>query len=456
MGRTTTSLALAGARLHVHCAALAQLVHVAPVQSTPMIDSQTRVADEHTSAASTLFDHVDSCASIVAAPSGAGVATLRYALFLRCTTAMGRSATQRAAAATLLLRAAAALSESPNSHAPPPSDGGRGSQAVPPSADSTGHAPDLSFAGSLFAAVHTALASSVDSLAAATTDLTALRRDTLPSAALTAFQRLDADIAAATRDLHSALADVVTLSALSHAWNGRTHTSAGDASPLFPLSLADADALAPVLRSAAGHAQNALTAVEHGGGSGAAWGDAGPDVALGIARPLAALALLQLLGGGAIAAEGLLATALTAPRDSIRLRSGSEMAALPPVQGAIAAGSESAAAAAARRLPALYRVAVAGHLHLRGALLRQWEKREAEGMREAGSADAALNDAAEQLGATFWCVARSDGSGDARDARQFLRRRAFVAALAAIPGGSVASTLPGDLTCLRELTRVAL
>jgi hypothetical protein len=352
----------------------------------------------------------DSADDVAARALGGGAGGAGAYVPLR--TALIRAAARQNAAAAHLRAAAAALT------APPGGGGG-----APPAARAQG---ELTLA-------HAQLSDAL-ALARGAAEGAAARAGAPGGAGASAWEGLAGDAALSAASLSSSVAEAELLLALSVLWCGAA--GAAPARLLLPLTGSDRSLVAPVLARAWEGASASLRAFEAlegtgGGGGGSAQSalppppprarssDAGFDAALGAARPLRLLGLLNGFEGRSVTAEGAFRAVLD------------RHSAVAPFFAPLPPPPAAAAAAGAARL-------------CFAALLRQTEKRSGEAAAcEAEGRTDIVRAAAAWCGAAYAPLALppagATGGGD------FLAAAAACAAVGAAHVGGWGLALHADL-----------
>jgi hypothetical protein len=383
--------------------------------------------------------------------------------FVHSRTALARAAARRNLASTLLLDAVGTLTGAPiSAREPGQSAAERASAADAAAAAFGGAALSLSLISQAQANVTQAL-EQVNTALTRISDLSLSTKSPsspsrAPASALTAdgggagggatgsveaaaalsrpaWTHLLIDLRLMRADLASSAAELGLLTALFAVWQPLpAQSTAACAAPLFPLSADLAEVAEPVLRTVSSAAEAALSEgelLEASRAAGAASSDhgfGGAGGGMGVAQPLALLAQLQLLGGKAVTAEGLLRAVIDKTSEAAqRVPSSPPRGAgvSPPVgTGAgsatvVAGGGIDLASDVARWRAALLPqqlAQAASVLHLYGELLSQWDKREGEAVRVAALAAQLFRDAARPLGLAppaQFAVAGTDASAGA-------------------------------------------
>lgn len=240
------------------------------------------------------------------------------------------------------------------------------------------------------------------------------------------WTNLAIDLRLMRAELTSAAAELGLITALFSIWQQPTKDA--KTAVLFPLTDELADAVGPVLKTVSAAAESALKQSEEVEAllkSGATAADHGQF--LGVSQPLATIALLQFVAGKAVTGEGLFRAAIDRFSETSR-----EL--LPvAVTSTASSGIEGDVALWQSRLSVTQQAQAASTLHVYGALLKQWEKRESEAKKVTSFSESLFSSASKPLGMTFPKNAFFGGN-DAR--RDFLSARIFASALTLLHAGS--------------------
>lgn len=256
------------------------------------------------------------------------------------------------------------------------------------------------------------------------------------------WSNLVIDLRLMRAELTSAAAELGLVTALFSIWQQPIQDPKN--AVLFPLADDLADAIGPVLKTVSAAAESALKQTEEIETllkSGASSADHG--LFLGVAQPLSTIALLQFVAGKAVTGEGLFRSAID------RFSEASQESSPVSARTAASSGIEASVALWQSRLSVTQQAQAASTLHVYGALLKQWEKRESEAKQVSLLSESLFSSASKPLGISFPKTVLFGGN-DAR--REFISSRIFASALTLIHTGSSSGVFLIDWARIRVLS----
>lgn len=204
---------------------------------------------------------------------------------------------------------------------------------------------------------------------------------------------------------------------------------------LFPLADDLADAVGPVVKVVSAAAESSLKQTEEIETllkSGVTFADHGRF--RGVSQPLTTIGLLQFVAGKAVTGEGLFRSAIDHLTEEASRESSSIQNASSSVAAQTRFGIEGDVVLWQSRLSVTQQAQAASTLHVYGALLKQWEKRESEAKLVTTLSESLFISASKPLGINLPKRALF-GEKDTR--RDFLTSRLFSSALTLIHVGSI-------------------